>query len=289
MTNLEAPLTDGLTWAELMHPLDAPARADPERRCSMTAPAAVDLTFSLEGRTAVITGGASGIGAAIGQAFAQRGARIAILDLDDEQARSRAAALGDGCFGYRCDVSDAASVSAAVSSAAADLGALDILVNSAGVAMLGPAESLSEQAWATTLAVNLTGAFQMCQAVGRLMLAQGSGRIISLASQAASVALDDHAAYCASKAGLVGLTKVLASEWAGRGVTVNTISPTVVLTALGRVAWEGAKGDELKTQIPTGRFAEPAEIAAAAVFLASDAAAMINGADLLVDGGYTIR
>ena len=125
----------------------------------MNAPAAVDLTFSLQGRTAVITGGASGIGAAIGQAFAQQGARIAILDLDEEHARSRAVALGDGCVGYRCDVSDAASVSAAVSSAAADLGALDILVNSAGVALLGPAESLSEQAWATTLAVNLTGAF----------------------------------------------------------------------------------------------------------------------------------
>lgn len=255
----------------------------------MDAAAAVDLTFSLQGRTAVITGGASGIGAAIGEAFVRQGARIAILDLAEERARSMASALGEGCVGHRCDVSDAASVSGAVSSAAADLGAIDILVNSAGVAMLGPAESLSEQAWATTLAVNLTGAFHMCQAVGRMMLAQGSGRIINLASQAASVALTDHAAYCASKSGLVGLTRVLASEWAGRGVTVNTISPTVVLTDLGRIAWEGEKGEQLKSQIPTGRFAEPAEIAAAAVFLASDAAAMINGADLLVDGGYTIR
>jgi hypothetical protein len=109
------------------------------------------------------------------------------------------------------------------------------------------------------------------------MLAQGHGRVINLASQAASVALTDHAAYCASKSGLVGLTKVLASEWAGRGVTANTISPTVVLTDLGRTAWEGAKGDQLKAQIPTGRFAYPEEIAAAAVFLAPDAAAMING------------
>jgi NAD(P)-dependent dehydrogenase (short-subunit alcohol dehydrogenase family) len=121
------------------------------------------------------------------------------------------------------------------------------------------------------------------------MLAQGTGTIISLASQAATVALPGHAAYCASKAGLVGLTKVLASEWAGRGVTANTISPTVVLTDLGRTAWAGEKGDALKAQIPTGRFALPEEIAAAAVFLASDAARMINGADLVVDGGYTIR
>jgi NAD(P)-dependent dehydrogenase (short-subunit alcohol dehydrogenase family) len=121
------------------------------------------------------------------------------------------------------------------------------------------------------------------------MLGQGSGKLINLASQAATVALIDHAAYCASKFGLVGLTKVLASEWAGRGVTANTISPTVVLTELGRKAWGGEKGDQLKTQIPSGRFAYPEEIAALAVFLASDAADMINGADILVDGGYTVR
>jgi NAD(P)-dependent dehydrogenase (short-subunit alcohol dehydrogenase family) len=168
-------------------------------------------------------------------------------------------------------------------------GRIDVLVNSAGVVQLAPAEELSLSAWNTTLAVNLTGAFLLCQTVGRIMLEQRHGKVINLASQAASVALLAHAAYCASKFGLVGLTKVLASEWAGRGVTANTISPTVVLTDLGRKAWEGPKGDQLKEDIPTGRFAYPEEIAAAAVFLASDAADMINGADLLVDGGYTIR
>jgi NAD(P)-dependent dehydrogenase (short-subunit alcohol dehydrogenase family) len=121
------------------------------------------------------------------------------------------------------------------------------------------------------------------------MLANGGGRIINLASQAATVALDQHAAYCASKFAVVGLSKVLASEWAGRGVTVNTVSPTVVLTDLGREAWEGEKGDALKAQIPTGRFAYPEEIAATALFLASESAAMVNGADILVDGGYTVR
>lgn len=168
-------------------------------------------------------------------------------------------------------------------------GRIDVLVNSAGVAILAPAEELTPQAWDTTLAVNLTGAFTMCQTVGRIMLNQGSGKVISIASQAATVALIDHAAYCASKFGLVGLTKVLASEWAGRGVTANTISPTVVLTDLGRKAWAGEKGENLLTQIPTGRFDYPEEIAAAAVFLASNAADMINGADPPVDGGYTIR
>lgn len=115
------------------------------------------------------------------------------------------------------------------------------------------------------------------------------GRIINLASQAGSVAIDGHVAYCASKFGIIGVTKTLALEWGRHGITVNSISPTVVLTELGRKAWEGPKGDAMKAQIPAGRFAEPEEIAAAAVFLASDAAAMINGADLLVDGGYTVK
>src|SRR6478672_6752059 len=237
-----------------------------------------NLDFSLAGKVAIITGGASGIGAAIAAAYAAKEARVAILDLSLDAATEHARQLGD--------VSAESSVAEAVDRVVQRFGRIDILVNSAGVAILAPAEKLELASWNRTLAVNLTGAFLMCQKVGAVMLAQGHGRVINLASQAASVALTDHAAYCASKSGLVGLTKVLASEWAGRGVTANTISPTVVLTDLGRTAWEGAKGDQLKAQIPTGRFAYPEEIAAAAVFLASDAAAMINGADLLVDGGY---
>ena len=248
-----------------------------------------NLDFSLAGKVAVITGGASGIGAAIAAAYAAKEARVAILDLSLDAATEHARQLGDDTAAFACDVSAESSVAEAVDRVVQRFGRIDILVNSAGVAILAPAEKLELASWNTTLAVNLTGAFLMCQKVGAVMLAQGHGRVINLASQAASVALTDHAAYCASKSGLVGLTKVLASEWAGRGVTANTISPTVVLTDLGRTAWEGAKGDQLKAQIPTGRFAYPEEIAAAAVFLASDAAAMINGADLLVDGGYTAR
>jgi NAD(P)-dependent dehydrogenase (short-subunit alcohol dehydrogenase family) len=242
----------------------------------------VDLSFSLDGKVAVITGGASGIGAAIASAYAAKGAKVVILDLTVPSEPGDVAA-------FACDVTDQASVVAAVDQVMQLHGRIDVLVNSAGVVQLAPAEELSLSAWNTTLAVNLTGAFLLCQTVGRIMLEQRHGKVINLASQAASVALLAHAAYCASKFGLVGLTKVLASEWAGRGVTANTISPTVVLTDLGRKAWEGPKGDRLKEEIPTGRFAYPEEIAAAAVFLASDAADMINGADLLVDGGYTIR
>lgn len=249
----------------------------------------VDLSFGLDGKVAVVTGGASGIGAAIAEAYAAKGASVAILDLTEDAAQSQAAAIGTGARAFACDVTDATSVHRTVDAVVAAYGQIDVLVNSAGVAMLAPAEDLPATAWDTTIAVNLTGTFHMSQAVGRHMLDAGSGRIINLASQAASVAIEAHLAYCAAKFGVIGLTKVLAAEWAGRGVRVNSISPTVVLTELGRKAWAGPKGDALKALIPAGRFALPEEIAAAAVFLASNAADMVNGADLLVDGGYTIR
>jgi NAD(P)-dependent dehydrogenase (short-subunit alcohol dehydrogenase family) len=249
----------------------------------------VDLSFRLDGRVALITGAASGIGSAIAEVFAERGARPVLLDLNEEAARTRAEKLGADALALACDVSDEASVDAAVDRAVAEAGRIDVLVNSAGIADLAPAEDLSTATWQRTLAINLTGTFLVSRAVGRHMLAAGRGKIINLASQAASVALPEHAAYCASKAGVVGLTKVLAAEWAGRGVTVNTISPTVVLTDMGRTVWSGEKGEAAKREIPTGRFALPREIAAAAVFLASSASDMVNGADLVVDGGYTIR
>ena len=170
-----------------------------------------------------------------------------------------------------------------------EFGHIDVLVNSAGIAVIDTAEQLSVEAWDQTMAINLRGAFLVSQQVGRIMLAQRGGTVISLASQAATIALPGHLAYCASKFGLVGMTKVLALEWAGRGVTANTISPTVVMTPLAKELWDNPEGEALKAQIPTGRFAEPEEIAAVAVFLASDAAKMINGVDLLVDGGYTVR
>lgn len=237
---------------------------------------AVDLDFRLDDRVALVTGGASGIGAAIGDALAAKGARIAVADLAENSE-------------FHCNVSDPDSVTRTVSAVLEAHGRIDILVNSAGIVRLGPAEELALSDWEATITVNLTGTFLMCQAVGEHMLAAGRGVIINMASQAASVALDAHVAYCASKFGVVGVSKVLAAEWAGRGVRVNTISPTVVLTELGHQAWDGPKGDALKKLIPTGRFAYPDEIAAAAVYLASDAAGMVNGADLIIDGGYTIK
>jgi D-threitol dehydrogenase (NAD+) len=246
------------------------------------------IDFSLDGKVAVVTGGASGIGAAIVDAYAATGGTVVVLDKAVEAAQHKvddgtaAAAIG-------CDVTSEQSVIDAVDTVHVQFGRIDVLVNSAGIAVIDPAEQLRVKDWDQTMAINLRGAFLVSQQVGRIMLAQGSGTVISLASQAATIALPGHLAYCASKFGLVGMTKVLALEWAGRGVTANTISPTVVMTPLAKELWDNPQGEALKAQIPTGRFAEPDEIAAVAVFLASDAAKMINGVDLLVDGGYTIR
>jgi len=249
----------------------------------------LDLSFGLRDKVAVVTGGASGIGAAIARTFAAKEARVGVVDLNGEEAEKRAAELGDIGAAFACDITDTGSVTSAVDKIMEHFGRIDILINNAGVSFLSPAEELAVSAWDTTLAVNLKGTFLMSQAVGRHMLEARRGKIINIASQAATVALKDHVAYCASKAGMLGLTRVLASEWAGRGVIVNAISPTVVMTEMGRRAWEGPKGDAMKATIPTGRFAEPEEIAAAALFLASEASNMINGANLLVDGGYTIQ
>ena len=249
----------------------------------------LDKVFSFNNKLIVVTGGASGIGEAISKAFAAQGATVAVVDLEESKAMKIAEELGNSSQGFACDVANYESVNNVAAAIQSVYKKVDVLVNSAGIVALAPAENLSLDTWNRTININLSGTFFMSQAIGKLMLSQASGKIVNMASQAASIALDEHVAYCASKFGVLGITKVLASEWAGRGVNVNSISPTVVLTELGKKAWDGPKGDALKKLIPTGRFALPEEIAASALFLSSSAADMINGADLLVDGGYTIR
>jgi NAD(P)-dependent dehydrogenase (short-subunit alcohol dehydrogenase family) len=249
----------------------------------------IDLSFPLSGKVAFVTGGGSGIGAAIAEAFVKKGAKVAVVDINDQVARAKADALGESALPFVCDVSNAASVNATVSSVVSAFGRIDILVNSAGVVYLAPAEDLSLEHWERTIDINLKGSFLVTQAVGKVMIAAGhGGKIINLASQAGTVAIEEHVAYCASKFGVIGMSKTFAAEWGKHGICVNTISPTIVLTELGKKAWAGEKGEAAVKRIPVGRFAYPEEIAASAVFLASAGADMVNGADLIVDGGYTI-
>jgi len=249
----------------------------------------IDLNFPLTGKVALVTGGASGIGAAVTAAFASKGAKVAVLDINADAAAAQATRLGGAAKPFVCNVADPASVQAAVADVVTAFGGVDIAVNSAGVAFLAPAEDLSLEHWDKTIDINLKGTFLVTQAVGRAMIAAGKGgKIVNLASQAGTVAIEEHVAYCASKFGVIGLSKTFAAEWGKHGICVNTLSPTIVLTELGKKAWAGEKGEAARKRIPSGRFAYPEEIAAAAVFLASAGADMINGADLLIDGGYTI-
>jgi len=249
----------------------------------------VTTDFSLAGRTAIVTGGAAGIGRATAEFLGAKGVNLVIADLS-EQADAVAKAIGSSNVGISGDVTSGACRASVFALAEETFGGADILVNSAGIVALDEAENLSEQAWASTIAVNLTGSFMMAQAMGQQLIAKGKpGCIVNIASQAGVIALDRHVAYCASKGGIIAMTKVLALEWGKYGIRVNCVSPTVVLTELGHRAWDGPVGDAFKKEIPAGRFAEPDEVAATIAFLCSDNAAMVTGHNLLLDGGYTIK
>ena len=245
-----------------------------------------NLQFDFAGQVVLITGAANGIGKTLAERFAASGARLVLVDRSESLHELAAALPGEALVAVH-DVADEAAVIASVAEACRHFGGIDVLVNNAGIGPLDAAEAMSSELWDQTQAVNLRGVFLFCREVGKAMLAGGAGRIVNLASQAASVGLDGHLAYCTSKAGVLGLTRTLALEWGPRGITVNAVSPTVVDTELGRYGWAGEKGERMKALIPTRRFAQPEEIAAAIMYLASREAAMINGADLRIDGGYT--
>lgn len=247
------------------------------------------MNMSLHGRTALITGAGGGIGRAIAELFSDQGAHVALVGRGNS-VTALAEALGhDRARAFVSDVADFPNIDRVVDEAYGYFGGLDILVNNAGISIPESAEATSEESWDRTMNVNLKAAFRFSQSAARYFLKQGFGKIINVASQAAVVALEDHLAYCTSKAGLIGLTRGLALEWGPRGVQVNAISPTITLTEMGERVWGGAEGEAMKQQIPLRRFARPAEVAASALFLASHGADMITGENLLIDGGYTIH
>lgn len=242
---------------------------------------------TFDGQIAVVTGAASGIGLTVAQHLAERGARIVGVDINAAVSDSLAGLPGDGHHGIVADLTDPASAERVIAEAVRVAGTPQILVNSAGVALLDPALDVSPERWQRTMDINLSGTFYMAQAAGRVMTEAGYGRIVNLASQASVIGLEDHAAYCASKAAIVGLTRVLAREWARQGVTVNAVSPTVVETPLGKAAWAGEKGERAKAEIPVGRFAQPEEVAGLIAYLAGADAAMVTGTNAMMDGGFT--
>lgn len=246
-----------------------------------------ERVYDLSGRVALVTGGASGIGKAIAQLLASRGARLALVDRSEGVGQA-AEALGNGHLGFVADVAQEDQVKRTVSTVVDRLGKLDILVNSAGIGPLAPCEETPVALWDTTLDVNLRGSFLFAREAGRHMVARRYGRIVNLASQAALIALDGHMAYSASKAGILGMTRVMAKEWGPHGVTVNAISPTVVDSPMGsQGTWAGETGAAMRRLIPTGRFARPEEVAHVALFLVSGASGMITGENIVIDGGYT--
>ena len=244
-----------------------------------------DLNFSLDGQTAIITGAAAGIGNATAKFFAEKGVNCVIADLNPE-ADKIAKELGKNCAGISGDITDEKYRKSVIDFAVSKFGKIDILVNCAGIVALDNAENLSDRMWEKTIDINLTASFKVAQAVGKYMIDAGiGGSIVNMASQGGVIALNKHVAYAASKGGIIAMTKVMAYEWGKYGIRVNAVSPTVVMTALGKKAWDGPVGDALKKEMPSERFAEPDEIAGTIAFLCSGAAGMITGHNLLIDGG----
>lgn len=247
---------------------------------------------SLAGRRVLVTGAGAGIGREVALRAAHDGADVIAFSLEGDLASlgSDIRALGRRYVCRVGDVTESADVAAIVELAERELGGIDVLVNSAGIAIIEPALETKLASWRKTIDVNLTGSFLCAQAVAPGMIARKFGRIINISSQAGIIALHGHAAYMASKAAINGITQVLALEWGPFGVTTNAVAPTVVNTELGKAVWsDPAKGDPMRAMIPVGRFAEPSEVAAAVLYLASDAAAMVNGHILRIDGGATVH
>ncbi len=249
--------------------------------------------FTLNGKVALVTGASRGIGRGVAVSLAGAGAAVAVAGRDREALDAvvaEIASAGGEALPVVMDVRDVAEIRRGIDRARGHFGRIDVLVNNAGLGANHPAEQVTEADWDDMMAVNLRGLFFCAQAAGRVMLEQGSGRIVNMSSQAGVVGIRDHAVYSASKGGVNLLTKVLALEWGARGVTVNAVAPTFIYTP--GTAERLDRADYLAgvlERLPIGRVGTMTDVAAAVIYLASPAGAMVNGHVLLVDGGWTAQ
>ena len=238
--------------------------------------------FTLEGKLAIVTGAGSGIGYSTTKLFSEKGAPVCLLDRNLDSVKAASAEIPNS-HPYFVDVANHDQVFEVVDQITKDLGNIDVLVHCAGVGDIDWAENFEQKTWEKVISINLSGSFFMSQAVGKKMIAAGNGgKIICMASQAGIVAIDKHVAYSASKAGIISMVKSLAYEWGKYGIQVNAISPTATETPIIVGYWDVGEVHEKAIEgTPAGRFCKPEEIAAASFFLATEAANMITGANLV--------
>ena len=247
--------------------------------------------FAVQGMRALVTGGSKGIGAEAAIVLAQAGADVAIVGRDEAGLQATAeqiVAAGRRCVPIVADMRSVEGPQQAAAAALAAFGAVDILVNNAGIARIAPLLEASLDDWDETMAVNLRAPYILARALAPAMIAQRRGKIVNVSSQAGTIALDGHGAYCTSKGGLNLLTKVMALEWGPFNIQTNAVAPTVILTPMGTKVWgDPAKAAPMLAKIPLGRFGQPVEVADLILFLASPASDLITGETILIDGGYT--
>lgn len=248
------------------------------------------IDYGLAGKTAIITGGTAGIGNETAKYFLAQGANVVISGRNPEVGNMAKEMGEEKAVGVQGDICDAAHREALIEAGVKAFGQIDILVNCAGIAILGKAEEISEENFSKVIEVNVTANYFMAQAVGKYMIENKiAGCIVNVSSQGGVIGLENHSAYCASKGAVIMMTKVLAMEWGKYGIRVNAVSPTVVLTEMGHRAWDGPVGDAFKKEMPSERFAEPEEVSTVIAYLCSKGASMITGHNLLIDGGFTIK